>query len=151
MTELILMRHGQTDANSRGIYCGSTDMPLTDAGRKGVADTARHLPKFNHVFSSDMQRARQTADIVAPNAAIEYLPALRETDFGDFEGLTANEIQTRMPGAWQSFVSDHSNFTFPNGDNVTAYAKSAAGTAKRIAATHDDESVLIVTHKGFIL
>ena len=151
LTELIMMRHGQTEANIKRIYGGRIDLPLAEEGKQEAARTAKRLPAFDYVYASDMLRTQQTAQIVAPKADIKYNAALREMDFGDYEGLSADEIQARMPGSWQRYLVDHQTFTFPNGSNVEEFVSKAAETVKSIAVAHDEKSVLVVTHKGFIL
>lgn len=151
MTELYLMRHGQTAANHRGIYCGQTDIALTAAGVQQAGNAAKHLPCVAHVYSSDLIRAKQTARIAMPHAKITYQNALREIDFGDFEGLNADQIQAAMPIAWHRYMEDFMAFTFPHGDAVQEYLTNAIDTIQSIVAAHENERLLVVSHKGFIL
>ena len=151
MTELILMRHGKTDATKRHIYCGLADLPLADDAYEEIRQTVAQLPVFTYVYASDLRRARQTADIAAPQAEVRPRPTLREIDFGSFDGLTADEIMARMPKMWDTYMRDVIAFTFPGGDNVRAFAACAAAEARSIAAAHNGQKVLVVTHKGVIL
>ena len=92
-TELILMRHAHTAANETHIFCGKLDPPLSPQGeaKAGCAAQALNGP-FSRVLISPALRARQTARIVCPDAQPQILPALREINFGEFEGLTVDEI-----------------------------------------------------------
>ncbi|MGI5849238.1 MAG: histidine phosphatase family protein [Christensenellales bacterium] len=151
MTELILLRHGQTKANIKGAYSGKTDLPLLNESIEQVIAAARCLPKFDCVYSSEAIRAKQTASIIAPNTPVKYLKALREIDFGDFEGLSADEIEKLMPKVWQRYLDDFMGFIFPNGDSVEGYLTDAAKTIRSIVKSHPGKRILIVGHKGFIM
>jgi broad specificity phosphatase PhoE len=153
VTELVMVRHGATELNIAGRYCGRLDPPLSEAGREAARETARHLSalKLERVYCSEARRARETAAIVAPNAAVVGLPALREMDFGAFEGLTAGEIEQKMPEAWGAYLADWRHFTFPGGDSVQEYLAAAANKVHAIVGEPADSGVMIVSHKGFLM
>ncbi len=153
MTELILVRHGKTQANMDGLYCGRLDLPLAEQGLGEVRATALALSAFSphRVYCSNALRARQTADIIAPGADIVVLPSLCELDFGMFEGLGADDIQSRMPDAWRSYMDDYMGYTFPGGDNVRRYLTKASESINGIIREAQNSRVLVVSHKGFIL
>ena len=89
-----IFRHGLTDANENGVYIGRTDLPLSDAGREALMDKFEQLeyPKVQRVYSSPLERAIQTAEIIFPDREIVIVDDLREMDFGVFEGLPADEL-----------------------------------------------------------
>lgn len=89
-----IFRHGITDANENGVYIGKTDLPLSDAGREALQDKYDQLdyPKVQRVYSSPLERAVQTAEIIFPDSEIVVVDDLREMDFGVFEGLPAEEL-----------------------------------------------------------
>ena len=89
-----IFRHGLTDANENGVYIGRTDLPLSDAGREALQDKFEQLeyPKVQRVYSSPLERAVQTAEIIFPDREIVIVDDLREMDFGVFEGLPAEEL-----------------------------------------------------------
>lgn len=89
-----IFRHGLTDANENGVYIGKTDLPLSDAGREALQDKYDQLdyPKVQRVYSSPLERAVQTAEIIFPDREIVIVDDLREMDFGVFEGLPAEEL-----------------------------------------------------------
>jgi alpha-ribazole phosphatase len=152
VTELILVRHGATGFNLSGRYCGRLDPPLAEAGRAAARETAQQLAGFlpERVYCSPALRARETAAIIAPDAPAIELPSLRELDFGAFEGLAADEIERRMPEAWQAYMEDWQHFTFPQGDSVQEYLADAANTIRAIIDEPLSGGVLIVSHKGFV-
>ena len=150
MTELILLRHGQTAANETHIFCGRLDPPLSPQGEEAVRNTAQVLSAdFDRVLTSDALRATQTAQLVCPDAKPEMLTALREIDFGDFEGLGADEIQRHMAEPWARYIGDPQGFVFPGGDDAAQYLRKAAKTAFTIVQGGEGR-VLVVSHKGWI-
>ncbi len=153
MTELTLVRHGRTQANIDGIYCGRLNPPLTQAGVEDAQAAALALSgtQFSRVYCSDALRARQTAQLIAPEAQAAALPGLREMNFGAFEGLCADAIQQRMPTEWQAYMDDYKGFTFPGGENVRDYLTNAAQCINAIIRETGEGHALIVSHKGFIL
>ena len=95
MTTLLLVRHGETDWNADGRLQGHTDRPLTDFGRRQARDLAAALAgeDLTAIYSSDLTRARETAEIVAERLGLPVVldRDLREKDWGNWEGLTAVE------------------------------------------------------------
>lgn len=152
MTELILLRHGKTALNEKKVYCGSSDPPLSAQGIIETERTAEHLKAFepNGVYASEKQRARQSAQIVAPHMPVSAVPALCELDFGDFEGLSADEIARRMPDEWQAYLDDPYGFHFPNGDSVNGFLQRSSKAVRQISERHQGQRILVVTHKGVI-
>jgi|AGTN01.1.fsa_nt_gi Fructose-2,6-bisphosphatase len=143
------MRHGQTAANEANIFCGRLDPPLSPQGEAEARFTAQALgADFNRVLVSAALRAQQTARIVCPDMRPETLPALREIGFGDFDGLTAAQIESRMPQSWARYIADPLRFAFPGGDDAEQYLREAEKTA--LALTRGEGRTLAVSHKGFI-
>jgi broad specificity phosphatase PhoE len=98
-TELWLVRHGQTEWSREGRHTSSTDVPLTEEGVAVAKSLAERLAgeRFGLVLTSPRQRARRTAELAGfPDAHVE--PGLVEWDYGDYEGLTTEQIRRRVPG-----------------------------------------------------
>ena len=89
-----ILRHGLTEANENGIYIGKTDLPLSETGREALEDKydQYEYPKVQRVYSSPLERAVQSAEILFPEREIVIVDDLREMDFGVFEGLPAEEL-----------------------------------------------------------
>jgi broad specificity phosphatase PhoE len=109
-TRLILVRHGVTEWNQAGRYQGHQDVPLSELGReqaRRVAERLRAEP-ITAAYSSDMQRARETACIILSGREVELqtTAALRELGFGAWEGLNASEASSRYPGEWDAWIRD---------------------------------------------
>src|SRR5512133_1433936 len=101
MTELLLVRHGETNWNRERRFQGHADPPLNDAGREQARELAETLAGegIDAIYTSDLQRARETAEILAARFGSEVvaLRELREIDVGDWQGLTWPEIEERHP------------------------------------------------------
>ena len=123
MLSIVLLRHGKTEGNLYGRYNGRTDEPLCAEGIDG-AEAARHFSEISLVYSSPMQRAQQTARICYPNAQIVTSPDLREMDFGDFEGRTADEME--HDADYRAWVAGGCVDVCPNGEGIPDFAKRAA-------------------------
>jgi broad specificity phosphatase PhoE len=137
VTTLLLVRHGETDWNADGRLQGQTDRPLTDFGRRQARELADELAneELAAVYSSDLSRARETAEIVAERLGLPVVldPDLREKDWGSWEGLTAVE-------------RDRVEFV---GESTEAHQARILRALRRIAERHPgDGSVLVVTHGG---
>jgi broad specificity phosphatase PhoE len=138
MTTLLLVRHGETDWNADGRLQGQTDRPLSDFGRRQARELADELADHEDleaIYTSDLARARETAEIVGERLGLPVAVDrdLREKDWGTWEGLTAVE-------------RDRVEFV---GESTEAHEKRMLGALRRIAERHPGERhVLVVTHGG---
>jgi broad specificity phosphatase PhoE len=100
MSEIWVVRHGQTEWALTGQHTGSTDIPLTEEGRAEAAAVGRYLAgrKFALVLVSPLQRARESCRIAGYDAVAQVNPDLREWSYGRYEGLTSAEVQAGRPG-----------------------------------------------------
>lgn len=146
MTEILLVRHGETDWNRERRVQGHADRPLNEAGLEQARELAELLAgeKFGAVFSSDLARASETAAIVAHTHGLEVVfdTDLREKHFGSWEGLTDLEIAERFPEAVPGGWGD--------GETSEAVAERAVAAIDRIRALHPAGTVLVVSHGGTI-
>ena len=100
-TRVLLVRHGQSEWNAEGRWQGQADPPLTDLGRLQAREAAGALGTVDAVWASDLQRAVETATVIADQLGVGPVvvdPDLRERDAGEFSGLTRPEIAARFPG-----------------------------------------------------
>jgi broad specificity phosphatase PhoE len=144
MTEILLVRHGETDWNLEGRVQGHTDRPLNETGRRQALALAERLvlEKLDAVYSSDLARARDTAALIAARHGLDVIEAtdLREKDFGSWEGLTATEILARFPDADRGEWGD--------GENSAEVAARVVAALMQIAAAHLGGRVVVVSHGG---
>lgn len=117
--EVILLRHGQTAGNLAGRYIGRTDEPLCPEGILRVRQMGA-FPGIACVFASPMRRASQTAAILFPNAEQVVYDDLREMDFGDFEGRSADEMETDE--AYRKWVDGGCLGACPNGESTAEFS-----------------------------
>ncbi len=91
---LSILRHGITDANENGVYIGKTDLPLSQNGREALQEKfdTHEYPKVQRVYSSPLERAVQSAEILFPDREIVIVDDLREMDFGVFENLSVDDL-----------------------------------------------------------
>ncbi len=152
MTQLLLVRHGETDWNLAQRFQGHTDVPLNENGRQQAAAIAQHLAdeEIHAIYASDLNRASSTATAIAEHHPCEVIaePLLREGDFGQWEGLTYTEIQARDPEAVRAWHEDLLNFAPPDGETPRQLAERVASFYSNIQAQHHDETLLLVAHGG---
>lgn len=98
--EAVLMRHGQTEWSVSGRHTGNTDIPLTPEGELEAASMAPHISghSYDLVLSSPLKRALMTCEMVGLGEHVQVREDLREWDYGDYEGLTSEQIHRENPG-----------------------------------------------------
>ena len=152
MTELLLVRHGETDWNRDRRFQGHADPPLNDAGREQARALADELAgeRIDFVYTSDLVRARETAEIVAARLGAEVVvrSELREIDVGEWEGLTWPEIEERHPEGARSWHEHGQGWT--SGETYDQLAERIIAALRQIAEDHPTQSVLVVGHGGTV-
>lgn len=153
--QLLLIRHGESVANSQRILQGHLDSPLNDTGREQARKLADALADEHlaQVFASDLSRARETAEILCARLAtpLQLDPDLREVDIGCFTGLTWSEIAARYPAEYARLLASRMDWSLVPGaeGNAAAMARLERFLAK-LHAQFADSRVAIVAH-GAIL
>lgn len=150
MTQLCLVRHGQTDWNLEGRYQGQSDVPLN---QNGLMQAESLIDKLNgHIFaavySSDLTRARQTAGPIAKHLDIpvHLEPRLREIHQGEWEGVLVDDIKARYAEIWSQRAMDPASVRPPGGETVGEVAERVYAALDDIARRHPYENVLVVSH-----
>lgn len=143
MAELWLIRHGETEWSLSGAHTSRTDISLTDHGRVRAEELKAYLKgkKFAAVFTSPMQRARETCKIAGYGDVAVIDEGLREWDYGIFEGKTTKEIRVDHPNwsVWRDEIVD--------GETVEHVGERADGViARSLAASGDDGTVALFAH-----
>jgi broad specificity phosphatase PhoE len=151
-TTVLLARHGESDWNRSKRWQGFADRPLTDLGRRQGAELARRLEdtELDAVYSSDLRRARDTAEIVArtKGLVVETTPDLREVDVGSWSGLTRAEAEKRFPEHYARWLRGGEGWE--DGETYEQLGERVLRAIQRIATAHDGERVLVVAHGGTI-
>ena len=150
MTRLCLVRHGQTNWNLEGRYQGQSDVPLNESGRDQARALARQLQaySFTVIYTSDLQRARETADIIAASLDLLVISdsRLREINQGEWEGQLVDAIKIRYLELWQQRSVDPASVRPPGGETVGEVARRVYVALDEIAARHITDSVLVISH-----
>jgi alpha-ribazole phosphatase len=150
MTTLILIRHGETDWNIEGRYTGQSDIPLNAHGIQQAASLASSLSeeKINAIYSSDLQRASETAEHIRVGSNIPlYLDSrLREIHQGEWEGLHFEEIRKRYRQAWERRKNSPLDVAPPGGETVGEVRLRVLKAVREIINRHSQETIAIVSH-----
>jgi broad specificity phosphatase PhoE len=158
---LLLVRHGQSLWNEVRRFQGSTDVPLSDLGRRQARALGPALRRYRlaAVYVSPLQRARETAALALGGAGAgdrgngEPVPVddLRELCLGDWEGCTVEEIRARDGDPYAAWVRSPLDRPPPRGEPLPEVQARVREALARIAAAHDPrDDVLVVTHGGVI-
>jgi broad specificity phosphatase PhoE len=155
-TRLVLVRHGETEANVNQVWHGALDAPLTARGQAQVSATAEHLAHlhlaspFQVFYVSPLARARSTAAAITVAIGLEpqIVEELREFDLGDWEGRSFRELHDEedLWGRW-AVTPD---FAPPNGESPVSFSQRATQALTTLAVRHPGARILVVSHGGFI-
>ncbi|MBN1249947.1 MAG: alpha-ribazole phosphatase [Anaerolineae bacterium] len=154
MLRLLLVRHGETDWNASGRYQGQMDIPLNAAGLEQAGILAERLRSYpiHAIYASDLDRAWQTARAVAKAQGLEPRrePRLRELSFGDWQGLTYQQIGELDPEALAAWNRDRVSCRPPGGESLGAMAARVDDLLDEIRQIYQDGTVALVSHGGTI-
>lgn len=150
MATILLARHGESDWNALLRWQGHADRPLTERGRAQAAALAERLVAVSlaAVYSSDLIRARDTAQAVAERVRLTVITRrdLREVHVGSWTGLDRRETESRFPDGFRRWLEGGSGWE--GGESYERMAERVIAAVREIAAGHDGETVLVVTHGG---
>ncbi len=144
--KIVLLRHGLTEANEKHLYCGSTDLPLSPAGRAALRRLEMPAPGTRFI-SSGMRRCNETLEALFGAVAYETEPDFREIDFGDFEMKDYETL--RNDSAYRAWLAgDNEKNTPPHGESGEEMTRRVLAAFARV--TEDGRDAVIVTHGGVI-
>ncbi len=153
MTKLILVRHGETVGNSAERLYGSTDIELSELGRRQMTSAGEYLSylDFDWIVTSPMSRSKEGANIIMNGRS--YTPKVvedfTEIDFGKWEGMTIYEVSKIDSEGYEGWMKKSLDFEFPEGDSKRAfYNRVAEASLTEFNALSG--TVLAVLHKGII-
>jgi len=153
-TQVIIVRHGQTEWNLKLVRQGHFDSPLTDKGIAQARALAQRLAqeKFTALYSSDLGRAVQTAQIIA-NATGHVIitdERLRERHLGIFQGLSGDEIRERFPEEYRLHRTVGPTYVIPGGESVEQQVARNIAYLNEIGQKHTGETIVVMTHGGVL-
>ncbi len=150
--DLLLIRHGETSWNLEQRYQGQQDSPLSNSGLMQAEKTAVFLSRFkiDAVYTSDLLRAKRTAEVIARPHGLTPIPdpRLREVAFGEWEGLTRAEVQARYPDVYTARFKDALNVRVPGGELPSEVLDRLMDFVSELIARHQNERVACVSHGG---
>ena len=116
-----VLRHGMTEANEKGVYIGSTDLPLSDKGAAELAARADEYdyPRVHRVYSSPLRRCTETAEILFPDTELCTVDDLRELNFGEFENKSIDELAKRRD--YNDWLKGGKDARPPKGESLEEY------------------------------
>lgn len=153
VTQLLLVRHGTTDANVRVPYIlqgSSIDLPLNDNGRQQAQRVAGFLAAFpvKHVYSSPLQRAHETARSIAERhrLTVTQIAEITECDVGAWEGKDWDTIARETPEAYRLFHDDPATHPYLGGESYTDVLRRSLPAFERLLQQHLGETIVVVAH-----
>lgn len=151
---IIFVRHGQTTWNTESRYQGHSDTDLSEVGRLQAVQVADRLEceKIAAVYASDLRRACDTGCTIAERHGLEVQTdiRLRECEFGEWEGLTVNEIRERYTEIYRRYQIDSVSQRAPRGERLESLVARVGKAVDEIAERHPDETVVVAGHGGTV-
>lgn len=149
----VIVRHGETDANRTGILQGQSNCPLNDNGRRQAAAAAKRLEDehFDAAYASDLDRAFETAEIIAhrhADLAVRPTPELREWFLGDMENRPQRELLKLYPKEMEAFRREACEVRIPGGETLTEFQARVSNFLTGLADANPGKRILLVTHGG---
>ncbi|MCG0276387.1 MAG: alpha-ribazole phosphatase [Thermosediminibacteraceae bacterium] len=152
MARIFLIRHGETLWNKNFLYQGQKDIPLSEKGRLQAQRLAEVLKRetFDVVYSSDLKRAVETAEIIAAPHGLPVIctKELRELSFGKWEGHSYQDLEKKYFEEFHNWLRNPGDNKPPGGESLEELIQRVVGFAKLAARNHSNKNILIVTHAG---
>ena len=150
MQKIFLIRHGVTEQNKQRRYCGITDVCLSSRGLAQAQLLSGFLTQENitSIYSSPLKRSLATAAAIAQShrLSVGSLQGLSEIDFGQWEGMTFDEIQAGYPDQLKKWFEKPDSFTFPQGESVGDFRKRVLASLEPVLTGQGDS--VVVAHGG---
>ena len=151
MTTLILVRHGQSEANNMQFFAGNFDADLTELGEKQAKCSAKYIKdnySVSKVYASDLKRAYKTGKCIADfmGVEIEPNPGLREISAGEWEGQNFDFLRTAYKNDYNIWLTDIGNSRCTGGESARELGKRVLNALEQIAKDNDGKTVVIATH-----
>ncbi|WP_163102380.1 histidine phosphatase family protein [Peribacillus alkalitolerans] len=144
---ITFLRHGLTESNAKNAYLGWTDEVLSEQGRRELCGYSHINPTF--IFTSDLKRCKETASILFPSQSISTVQGLREMHFGDWEGLTHDELQADKH--YQKWLDNYDKMSTPNGESFQQFQQRVETGWEQIRNRIISEKIketVVIAHGG---
>jgi broad specificity phosphatase PhoE len=150
VTEIILVRHGETEWNRQEVFRGRLDVDLNDTGRRQAELLGEHLGKvkLDAVYSSPLKRALETADRIARHHRLEVQTAhgLIDFDYGEWQGLPKETVKTKYKGLYKRWLEKPHQVRIPGGESLDNVTERAIGVVNEVATRYQGR-VVLVSHR----
>jgi alpha-ribazole phosphatase len=149
---LYLIRHGEIEPAATGKLIGQTDVALSERGLEQARRLAEKLAYvgLDAVYSSDLRRAYQTAEIIAERNQVSPQPSAvwREINMGVWEGRTLSALNDETPEQVALLFDDPASFEYPSGESFADFTTRIQGALDQLLRTHPNGEIALVTHGG---
>ena len=145
-----IVRHGQTNWNILGKTQGHGNSDLTPKGENQALELSKAIKEYpiNYIYSSDLGRAVQTAEIIGSTIGVDVIqtPSLREMGFGDWEGLLIEEIKKDHAKTYETWRNQPHLVNIPNGETLHIIKERTDNFIKGLNEKYDNKHILLVSH-----
>lgn len=150
-TQIILVRHGQTEWNRVERFRGRVDVPLNEAGLAQAEAAGRRIAaewRPAAVYSSPLSRATQTAEAIARplNLPVEMAPGLVDIDYGQWQGRTPDEAREQWPQIVDRWYNRPPSVRIPGGETLAEVQARAMAAVRELSARHPGQTIVLVSH-----
>lgn len=154
MVKLILVRHALTVDNQKSRLSGHIDSSISEEGKEQIDKITNYLKDFDidKIYTTTSSRTKDTVKKLSELKFIEIIEkeSLKEISFGDFEGLTFDEIKDKYPKEFQDMIEKGYEYKYPNGESLIDSYNRVCIELDNIISNNDDRTILICSHGGTI-
>ena len=154
MVKLILVRHALTVDNQKSRLSGQIDSSISEEGKEQIDKITNYLKDFDidKIYTTTSSRTKDTVKKLSELKSIEIIEkeSLKEISFGDFEGLTFDEIKDKYPKEFQDMIEKGYEYKYPNGESLIDSYNRVCIELDNIISNNDDRTILICSHGGTI-
>ena len=154
MVKLILVRHALTVDNQKSRLSGHIDSSISEEGKEQIDKITNYLKDFDidKIYTTTSSRTKDTVKKLSELKSIEIIEkeSLKEISFGDFEGLTFDEIKDKYPKEFQDMIEKGYEYKYPNGESLIDSYNRDCIELDNIISNNDDRTILICSHGGTI-
>ncbi len=151
MTEILLIRHGETEWNAAELFRGRADIELNENGVRQAELLAEYLEakQIDAIYSSRLRRARKTAEIIAGRHGLEAknAPDLIDIDFGEWQGLSHREVKDRYGELYTTWINHPDRVMFPGGESLGEVRQRAQALVNKLVTEYEGRTVALVSHR----
>jgi broad specificity phosphatase PhoE len=152
MTDIVLVRHGETEFNREDIFRGRFNVELNDRGREQAEALAKALksPPITAVYTSPLARAVATACAIAREHGLEPIvdEAFNNIDLGEWQGVKKTQVRDEQADEWRLWTTEPEHLRIPGGETLAEIRERAYPRLLDLAAGHDGERIVVVTHRS---